>query len=126
MAYEGEFIEVSMVLDEDGLVWHPEIGDEVADREKPEKVSVLVSPQGHTPHELRERFLWLPTVEQLVTQFEARQALVYHAGVNERLLYEAIIRTSEGLISTAAKTLRIAFGLALHKLLDDDEVTNIH
>ena len=113
----GDLILVSLDLDKSGLVWHPEIGDEVTERSDLAKVSILVDPQGLTPRELRENFVWLPTVEQFVHQFEARQALVYHAGVTTSLAYEAVIRTSGGVIEATAASLRLAFGRALQKLL---------
>lgn len=113
----GDLILVSLDLDKSGLVWHPEIGDEVTERSDLAKVSILVDPQGLTPRELRENFVWLPTVEQFVHQFEARQALVYHAGVTTTLAYEAVIRTSGGVIEATAASLRLAFGRALQKLL---------
>ena len=126
MIESGEFIHVSFELDKSGLLWHPEIGDEVAVRENPEQVSIFVDPQGLTPKELRQFFLWLPTVEQLVHQFEARQAIIYHAGVNQAFAYEAVIRTSSGVIETAASSLRTAFGIALKELITKTETDLIH
>ncbi len=113
----SDFIPISFDLDRSGLVWHPEIGDEVTERTNVERVSILVDPQGMKPSELRATFVWLPTVEQLVQQLEARQALIYHAGVNQTLLYEAVIRTSFGVIETKAASLRSAFGQALRDVL---------
>lgn len=120
------FIPISIELDKSGLVWHPEIGDEVLDRVSFAKVSILVDPQGLSPRELRGSFLWLPTVEQLVQQFEARQALIYHAGVTQALKYEAVIRTSFGVIESKASTLREAFGLALNDLLRSNTNEAVH
>ncbi|MCC6221479.1 MAG: hypothetical protein IT291_09600 [Deltaproteobacteria bacterium] len=116
------YINVSVELEKKGLVWHPEIGDEVSDRNHLDKVCIFVDPQGLTPKILRETFVWLPTVEQLVEQFEARQVLIYHAGINERLVYEAIVKTSEGVIETSAETLRLAFGKALSEVLENSGV----
>lgn len=112
-----ELVKVSFNLDRSGLVWRPEIGDEVVRRDNLEFVSIFVDPQGLTPRKLRDYFVWLPTVEQLVSQFEARQAIVYHAGLSQSFTYEAVIKTSAGLIETAAATLRLAFGHALYELL---------
>ena len=112
-----EFIDVSLQLDEAGLVWHPEIGDEVADRHSLERISILVDPHGLTPTELRSTFLWLPSVEQLVHQFEARQALIYHAGITEEMLYQAVVRSHGRMIEAAAPSLRVALGKALQQLL---------
>lgn len=112
-----DVIDVSLKLDEAGLVWHPEIGDEVADRVSLERVSILVDPHGLTPTELRSTFLWLPSVEQLVHQFEARQALIYHAGITEAMLYQAIVQSHGRMIEAAASSLRVALGRALEQLL---------
>lgn len=117
MSLDRDFITVSLGLDRAGLVWYPEIGDEVSIREEPERISILVDPQGLTPSDLRRQFVWLPTTEQLVTQFEARQALIYHAGVSSSLDYEAVIKTGLGMIETRATSLRLAFGKALNVLL---------
>jgi len=116
-AHTVDYIPVSVELDRSGLVWHPEIGDEVTERSSLERVSILVDPHGMTPSELRSSFLWLPTVEQLVQQLEARQALIYHAGITQTLLYETVIRTSFGVIETSASTLRAAFGKALRDVI---------
>ena len=120
------FIHLSYELDKEGLIWYPEIGDEVTERTNLERVSILVDPQGLTPRELRENFVWLPTVEQLVEQFEARQALIYHAGISESLAYEAIIRTTNGVIETCATTLRLAFGQALCELIKNTPTEIVH
>ena len=124
----SEFIHVSYELEESGLVWHPEIGDEVCSRDPEElRVSILVDPQGMTPLQLRETFLWLPTVEQLVTQIEVRQAMLYHAGVSaEALTYETVIKTNDGFIEAAAKSLRIAIGKALNGLLTGSSTGVVH
>lgn len=127
LSLSEDFIRLSLRLDQSGLVWCPEIGDEVSERTEPTKVSILVDPQGLTPKDLREHFVWLPTTEQLVTQFEARQAFIYHAGITEQLAYEAVIKSAIGVIETQANSLRLAFGKALELLLTKrvDE-TKIH
>lgn len=122
----SEFIGVSYELDESGLVWHPEIGDEVVQRSSAKKISILVDPQGMTPSELRQTFVWLPTVEQLVSQIEAREGLLYHAGISESMDYEAVIKTGEGLIEISAPSLRLAFGLALNDLLVSNVSSELH
>jgi hypothetical protein len=114
-----DYIECAAGLDRKGLVWCPEIGDEVVERPKLERVSILVDPHGLTPMELRQFFLWLPTVEQLVAQFEARQALIYHAGINSNFCYEAVIKSVHGIIESSAGNLRLALGRALIELLSD-------
>ena len=126
MEIDGDYISLSLTLDRSGLVWYPEIGDEVSDRGNLERISILVDPQGLTPTELRQSFVWLPTVEQLVEQFEARQALIYHVGINQTLSYEAVIRTGRGVIETSGQTLRLAFGLALQELLQSSTKVPVH
>ena len=118
MPMTGEFIEVSLELDRGGLVWHPEIGDEVSLRDQLNRVSILVDPQGLTPKELRSQYLWLPTTEPLVMQFEARQALIYHAGVTASLSYETVIKSVNGIVEATAASLRLAFGIALRELIE--------
>ncbi len=122
----GEFINVSVHLDRAGLVWYPEIGDEVALRQALTQTSILVDPQGLTPRELRASFLWLPTVEQLVQQLEAREAFIYHAGINAQLAYETVVKCPVGVIETRAATLRIAFGKALQELLVSSTKSSVH
>jgi hypothetical protein len=103
-----------------GLVWHPEIGDEISERKEPSKVSVLVDPQGMTPVELRSFFIWLPSVEQMVLQFEARQAIIFHMGLElseNAFLYKTVVKSSIGPIESAAQNLRSSVGLALRDLL---------
>lgn len=121
-----EIINVSVELDRAGLVWHPEIGDEIVERSELTRVSILVDPHGMTPRQLRESFLWLPTVEQLVLQFEARQAMIYHAGVTQTFSYETVIRTSFGVIEASASSLRLAFGRALQQLLMNHTTEPVH
>ena len=120
MSHGFNFIELSSDLNQAGLVWHPEIGDEVTEKPLLDKISILVDPQGKTPKELRDSYLWLPTVEQLVFQFEARQAFIFHAGINSGFAYEAVIKTTKGMIEESGNTLRLAFGKALKKLLSTD------
>ncbi len=123
---DSDFIAVSYKLDESGLVWHPEIGDEVLTRGDEPRISILVDPQGLTPTELRQTFVWMPTVEQMVVQIEAREGILYHAGISESLKYEAIIKTATGLIEASAVTLRTAFGKALSSLLCNRVCGELH
>jgi hypothetical protein len=123
------FLHVAEDLDIAGLTWLPEIGDEVADRKRKESISILVDPGGMTPSELRSTYLWLPTVEQLVTQFEARQAILFHAGLEfteQAYCYKTVLQTHVGPIEATADSLRLALGLALRELLlgDRSEVVN--
>jgi len=123
------FIQIAEHLELAGLIWQPEIGDEVSDRQARENVSILVDPHGMTPLELRDHFLWLPTVEQMVVQFESRQAILFHAGLeltNTSMCYKTVIQSSVGPIESKAESLRAAVGLALRDLLisSDQKVLN--
>ncbi|MCO6431922.1 MAG: hypothetical protein J5J00_13770 [Deltaproteobacteria bacterium] len=114
------FLPVAEDLELAGLLWKPEIGDEVADRDKRESISVFVDPQGLTPEQLRGAYLWLPTVEQMVEQLEARQAILFHAGLElstRSLCYKTVIQSPVGHIETRAESLRISVGIALRDLL---------
>jgi hypothetical protein len=108
---------MSVRLDKAGLVWQPEIGDEIVVRESPEKISILVDPCGLTPAQLRNSYLWIPRVEQLVNQFEARKAIIYHVGATNRCEYQVVAKYPAGVIDVEAPSLRVAFGLALEDLL---------
>lgn len=103
-----------------GLVWQPEIGDEVSDREHRELISILVDPHGMTPSELRASFLWLPTVEQLVEQVEARQGILQHMGIElsgDAICYRTILRAHAREIEAKAESLRLSLGIALRDLI---------
>ena len=117
------FIELASDLEAAGLVWQPEIGDEVADRDNFESVSILVDPNGLSPSELRQMFMWLPTVDQLVVQFEARQAILFHAGleISDNIYsYKTVVQSKTGPIESSAYTLRSSLGMALRQLLLED------
>lgn len=122
----SDLIVVAVTLDRSGLIWHPEIGDEVALRPEMNRVSILVDPQGMTPTELRSSFMWLPTTEQLVEQLEARQAIIYHAGLNGSFSYETVIRSAYGVIEATANSLRVAFGKSLASLLSKTVTEQVH
>ena len=79
-----------------------------------------------TPSELRESFIWLPNVEQLVSQIESRHGLIFHAGVTENLEYEAIIKTQFGLIEAKASSLRVVFGKVLNSLITSSLTVPLH
>jgi hypothetical protein len=114
---KGEFIHLSLELDRSGLVWHPEIGDEISPKPTLEKVSILVDPYGLSPKELRNQYLWLPTLEQLVEQLEAREAMIFHAGVTKTFSYEAVVKTGTGVVEKTAPDLRFAFAKVLKEIL---------
>lgn len=119
------FLVIAEELELAGLVWKPEIGDEICFRQKlsekkEEAVSVLVDPQGLTPGELRSTYLWLPSVEQMVWQFEARSAILEHTGfelTQNAMCYKTVLKSSFGEIESKALSLRSSFGIALRNLL---------
>lgn len=113
-------LNVAWDLEDAGLLWLPEIGDEVSQKAEPSRISILVDPQGMTPVQLRETFLWLPTVEQLLSQFEARQAILFHAGLElsaANFHYRIVVRRRDNCIESSAATLRTALALSLRDLL---------
>jgi len=117
------FLEVAEDLELAGLLWRPEIGDEISDRKKKGFVSVLVDPQGLTPLELRSTYIWLPTVEQMVMQFEARQTILFHAGLemtDTSYCYKTVIKSPKGPIESRGDSLRTSVGIALRNLLLND------
>ncbi len=117
---ESSFLRVACELEEAGLVWQPEIGDEVIERDRFERVSILIDTHAMTPVELRQVYLWLPTLEQMVLQFEIRQAILFHAGLEltpKTVCYKAVIRSSRGPIEAVAESLRTAVGITLRDLL---------
>ena len=102
-----------------GLLWHPEIGDEISSKDSG-NLSILVDPQGLTPLELRRNFLWLPSIEQMIYQCEARQAVLVHAGLemNEKALgYKAVVKAQFGEIEAMAFSLRETMGLVLRDVI---------
>ncbi len=126
---QGRLIHVAHDLEVAGLFWHPEVGDEVCDREGHSPIAILVDPQGMTPDELRSAYLWLPTVEQMIYQFEARQAIIFHAGLEmsqKQVCYKTVIQSSSGHIESRAESFRLALGLALRDLLIVDSPTVIN
>ena len=113
-----DYIDVSGKLDVAGLIWHPEMGDEIALRDNPHKVSILVDSGGLTPGQLRRLYLWLPTVEQLAGQIEARQTKIEHLGLTDRFSYRLVLRHRlQHKIETEQKTIKLAFGFGLWELL---------
>jgi len=117
------FIYLAHDLETAGLFWNPEVGDEVADRESRNSIAILVDPQGMTTDELRSTFLWLPTVEQMLMQFEARQAVLFHAGLefnSKECCYKTVIQASCGHIESKGESFRLSLGFALRGLLMSD------
>ena len=126
---EYRFLKVAEDLEVAGLFWAPEVGDEVADREEKKLVSILVDPQGMTPGELRSTYIWLPSVEQMIFQVEARKALLFHAGFeynDQSCWYKTVLQGSHGQVEARADNFRTALGLALRGLLLSDNKTVIN
>lgn len=118
-----KFVSLAVDLEEVGLVWQPEIGDEVSLRDQADRISILVDPEGMGPRQLRDRYIWLPTVEQLVFQFEARQSILFHAGLElseKAICYKTVIQSPFGPIESSAESLRESLGCALKELLIGD------
>ena len=57
MEQKNEIIDLAFRLCQSGLIWHPEIGDEVVEKPSLSKLSILVDSNSMTPRELRDRFL---------------------------------------------------------------------
>ena len=113
-------LELAEDLELAGLVWHPEIGDEVSNKKIRDTISVLVDTCGLTPRELRGIYLWLPTVEQMVSQLEARQAVLFHTGLelsDSDLFYKTIIKSPLGEFESKANSLRLSVGFVLRDFL---------
>jgi hypothetical protein len=117
---QSSFFCIAEDLELAGLLWQPEIGDEITPRQDLGKISILVNSQGFTPSELRVVYLWLPSVEQLIIQFEARQALLQHAGVElteSSLGYVSVVKSPSKVIQAKAPSLRESLGIALRDLM---------
>jgi len=123
------FLQIAVDLEDAGLIWRPEIGDEVLDREERSAISILIDTYGMTPVQLRDVYLWLPTVEQIVEQFEVRQAVLFHAGMEfgERSVgYKTVVHFPDGSIESMADSLRSAMGIALRNLLLSSNTSALH
>ncbi len=117
---DATFINIAEDLELAGLVWVPEIGDEVFDKCGSRIVSVLVDPQGLPTSELRTSFLWLPTVEQMIFQCEARRSILLHTGLeltDNTMCYKTVLKAPFGPIESQANSIRTSVGLALRELL---------
>ena len=127
--FAENYLTVAEDLEHAGLKWMPEIGDEISPRSEPEKVSILFDSQGLTPLQLREIYMWLPSVEQLVLQFEARQAVLSHAGLEMHeagFYYKAVLKYDTHTIEARAESLKIAMGVALRNLLLAESSVEVH
>ena len=125
------FVRVASDLETAGLIWRPEIGDEIAPRAKQDTVSILVDPEGMSPSQLRATYLWLPNVEQIVEQIEVRQGILYHTGLElekGNLLYKTVVKAQLGIVESVAENFRVSLGLALRNLIvkKDQDDPNVH
>jgi len=124
-----KFLSIAEDLEHAGLLWKPGIGDEVSSKEKPEYISILVDPQGMAPDLLRATYLWMPTVEQMVSEFEVRQVILSHAGLEiseSSMEYITIVKSSYGDIESKGDSLRISVGAALRDLLLSRDSESVH
>ncbi len=124
-----QFVNVAEDLELAGLIWQPEIGDEISFRQSKTQISVLVDAQGMSPAQLRSTYLWLPNVEQMVFQLEARQAILFHAGLElseSQFCYKTVVKSCKGSIESQGESLRSALGMALRNLLIGDCTQSFH
>ncbi|MDD2941649.1 MAG: hypothetical protein PHC51_01670 [bacterium] len=110
-------INLSKELEDVGLIWQPRLGDEVVLRDDMSHVSVINANHDLNPHVLRSAYLWLPRIEQLIAQIEARQGLICHAGINSACAYEIVVKFPKGFIEVYEWTFRTAFALAVLRML---------
>lgn len=125
----SHFLQLAEDLELAGLIWQPEIGDEIAERVKKEQISILVDPHGMTPDELRYTYIWLPTVEQMVWQFEARQTILCHTGLelsDTNFHYKTVLQSPTQQFETIAPSLRLSLGFALRNLLLSTKTDCVH
>lgn len=127
---EGSYthlVEVAEGLEQAGLLWNPQVGDEVTDREEHSKVSVLINECRMSPGELRSTYLWLPTIEQMIAQCEMRQAVLFHAGLElseELLAYKIVVQRAGEAFENIAETFRVALGGALREVIEASSSKN--
>ncbi len=123
------FVVLAEDLELAGLVWSPEIGDEIIGRQEKQRVSILVDPEGLTPGELRETYIWLPTVEQMILQFEVRQAILAHAGLEldpGNIQYKTVVQYSGKELESSGENLRTSMGKVLRDLLLTEHEGELH
>ncbi len=125
----AHFVNIAYDLEDVGLLWQPEIGDEISTKAGETQISVLVDTGGLTPRELREAYLWLPTVEQMVLQLEARQAILFHAGLEvseTNFCYKTVIQRQKNKFEAEGESLRNSIGLALRDMLLISQENHLH
>ncbi|MCS6894129.1 MAG: hypothetical protein NZO16_06165 [Deltaproteobacteria bacterium] len=114
-----EIITLSFALERAGLVWHPEIGDEVSERTS-NQIMILTDNFSLPPSHLRRIFLWLPRAEQLIEQIEARQGIITHVGwINDGSTYGygAFLKIGDVEIRATSSSFRLALAMLLFKFL---------
>ena len=114
------FLSIAQTLENVGLLWQPEVGDEVSLREKGDIVSILVDKTKFSINKLRSTYIWLPNIEQIISQIEARQSFLLHAGLaidENKICYRTIVQAPETNIQAEADNLRCSLGIALKDLL---------
>ena len=118
---DNNFLILAKELETIGLKWIPEVGDEVLYRGLQDgRISILVDSNGMTLYELRENYIWLPTIEQLMNEIEHRGGVLFHAGfiINDKCKkYEVVIQTLQDMIKVNHDSLREALALSLKKLM---------
>ena len=119
-------ISLASRLESAGLSWEPEIGDEVIDKLDRKKVGILVDPQGLSLDDLRQSFLWVPNIEQLILEIENRNAIIFHAGSSASHDYDVVLKTVSGLIKGEGSDFRLALGDALENLLSESHRVELH
>ena len=129
------FVSIAAYLDCAGLMWQPEVGDEITRRDEPGDISILFDSQGLTPRQLRQVYLWLPSLDQLVEQIEARQAILAHAGLQvteSGMYYKTVVEvaapgaTKKERIEGSGDSLRSAMGIALRRILLGIRASSVH
>jgi hypothetical protein len=129
------FVSIAADLDCAGLMWQPEVGDEITRRDEPGNISILFDSQGLTPRQLRQVYLWLPTLDQLLEQLEARQAILAHAGLQvteSGMYYKTVIEVAslgamgKETVEGIAESLRSAMGIALRRILLGLRTSSVH
>ena len=118
---DNNFLILAKELETIGLKWIPEVGDEVLLRGLQDgRISILVDSNGMTLYELRENYIWLPTIEQLMSEIEHRGGVLFHAGLmsnSNNKKYEVVIQTLQDMIKVTHDSLREALALSLKKLI---------
>ncbi len=123
---DDNFYSLAKDLENAGLTWDPEIGDEVFVRDyATQKLSIIVDSGGMDIVELREAYIWVPTIEQMLSEIESRSATLFHSGIkieDGKKAYTVIIQSIHGTFESTMDSLREALGVALKNLILKDKV----